>query len=69
MNNSKDNHLQSITHKMLSESNMRRYITQNPNINDIEEKMRNILISRIKNDERFLVSYVIKLFTTTNRVT
>ena len=40
MDNSKYNHLKSITHKMLSESIMRRYIIQNPNISDIDEIIR-----------------------------
>ena len=40
MNKSKDNHLKSITPEMLSDNNMRRNITQNPNINDIDVIMR-----------------------------
>ena len=37
---SKYNNLKSIGHKVLDESNIRRYIFQNPNINDFQELMR-----------------------------
>ena len=40
MNKSKLNHLKSVTHIMISESIIRRYIIQNPKINDIDEIKR-----------------------------
>ena len=40
MKKSKYNHFKSVTNKMLSESIMRRYIIQNPSINDIDEIMK-----------------------------
>ena len=48
LNKSKNEILKSITHKILSESNMRRYITQNPNINDIDEIMRKYIVIYIR---------------------
>ena len=60
--------MKSVTQKMLSESTMRRYVIQKPNVNDIEEPMRKNIIIYNKKHERYLVRCVIKLLTTTNRV-
>ena len=65
---SKNNHLKSVTHKMLSESIIRRYIIQNPINNVIDEIMKRYTIIYNKEYERYLVRCVLKLLTTTNRV-
>ena len=40
MNKSKNNRLNSITHKTLDESNIRRYIIRNPIFDQIDELMK-----------------------------
>ena len=68
MDKSKYNHLKSISHKMLSEYNLRRYIIQNPKIIDIDEIMRKQIVIYNKKLERYSVSCVLKLLTATNCV-
>ena len=53
---------------MLSESNMRTYIIQNPNNNDIDEILRKCINIYNKKYETNLVSCLLKLLTTKNRV-
>ena len=66
MNNSKKILSKSVTHKMLSESIIRRYI-QTPNIKDIGGKMGKYI--NLSNKKlRCLVSCVLKLINTANRV-
>ena len=65
---SKFSHLKSITHKIFDESFIRRYIVQNPSINDFDKIMGRYIIIFTKKDETNLVSCLLKLLITTNRV-
>ena len=62
------NQSKSITHEMPSESSVRRYMIKKHNINDFDEIMRKNINIFNKKYERYLVSCVLKLLTTTNRV-
>ena len=60
--------MKSVTHEMLSESVMKRYIIQDPTIKNIDEILRRFINICNKKYERYLVSCVLKLLTTTNCV-
>ena len=68
LNNSKYNHLKSISHKTLDESIIRRYIILNPVFDQIDEIMKRNISIHNKKYENHSVSCVLKLLTTTNRV-
>ena len=68
MNKSKYNHLKSLGHKILDDTLIRRYIIPNPIFDRIDEIMKRYITIFNKKYERYSVSCVLKLLTTTNFV-
>ena len=68
MNKSNYNHIKSVPHKIFDKSIITRYIIQDPHIKKIHEIMKKYNIIYDKKSERFVVSCVLKLLTTTNQV-
>ena len=57
MKKSKNNHLKSVTHKILDESNICRYFNFNPFINEIDEIMKKYIITYNKFNNFWAVVY------------
>ena len=68
MNKSKYDHLISISHIILDESNIRIYIIFNPVFEQMDEIMKRHNIFYNEKYEKYSVSCVLKLLFTTNRV-
>ena len=68
MNYSKTRHLETKTQNKIDNSFIRRYIILNPVFNQIDEIMKRYFNIYKKGSENCLVSCVLKLLTTTNRV-